>query len=106
MLTQTYLFKPHFIGKKLVEDFGRVRVGGAPPPLLHHLRRHLKHLVLMMLQFVIELTQSAALGAHREVLQERDFQMTHGNISLSCFIHTLFITASSLGGTVLSVVGS
>ena len=71
MLTQTYLFKPHFIGKKLVEDFGRVRVGGASPPLLHHLRRHLKHLVLMMLQFVIELTQSAALGAHREVLQER-----------------------------------
>ena len=67
---KTYLFQPHFIGEKLVEDFGRVWVGSAPPPLLHHLRGHLKHLVLMMLQFVIELPKSAALGADREVLKE------------------------------------
>jgi hypothetical protein len=64
-----YLFEPDFVGKELVQYFGRVRVAGVLFPVLYYLGCHRKHAVLLMLKLVVQLTQARTFSANGEILK-------------------------------------
>ena len=67
-----HLSQPLVVGQQLVQDVCGLDVWVGLPPRLHHVRAEVEQLVLLVVETVVQLRQTAAAGTHGEVLGNID----------------------------------